>query len=78
MNSASSLDRLVLLGLAVCVITIYLARCIASAAAIVTSQSIKASTNATATVARVALNGTRIASDAFTRSFRRNWEESAR
>ena len=76
MNFASSLDRLVLRGLALCVLTSFVAGCMASAATTVVSQSVKTTAKAAGTAARVTMTGARAASDTVTRPLRKSSDDS--
>ncbi|MEM8743798.1 MAG: hypothetical protein AAGF14_04085 [Pseudomonadota bacterium] len=75
MNNASTFDRLVLCGLALFVITTFLASCISGAATTVVSRTLKTASKATAAVVRLATSGTNAASDTVARSLRGNEQQ---
>ncbi len=75
MNNASTFDRLVLCGLALFIVTTFLASCLASAATTVVARTVKTTTNAASAVARFTMAGVRVASDTAARSVRGNQEE---
>ena len=75
MNNASTFDRLVLCGLALFIVTTFLASCMASVATTVVSRTVKTTTKAAGAVARVTMVGARAASDTIARSVRGNQEE---
>ena len=77
MNFTTALDRLVLRGLALCLLTGLLAGCMATAATTVVSQTVKTTAKAAGTTARVTMNGARVASGAVAKPFRKNRDDSA-
>jgi len=76
MNFGSSLDRLVLRGLALCLIASFLAGCMATAATTVVSQTVKTTAKAAGTAARVTMDGARAASNTVSRPFRKSRDEN--
>ncbi|MEM8743799.1 MAG: hypothetical protein AAGF14_04090 [Pseudomonadota bacterium] len=77
MNIASAFDRLVVRGLALCLLTTLLAGCMATAATTVVSQTVKTTAKAAGTTARVTMNGARVASGVVAKPFRKDQEKDA-
>ncbi len=77
MNSRSSLDRLILRALALSFVTVFLAGCMAGAAATVVSQTVKTTAKVAGTAARITLDGARVVSNTVTRPFRKADETGA-
>lgn len=69
---ASYIDRMILRGLALIIVTTFLAGCMASAAVTVASQTIKTTAKATGVAARITLDGARAVSKTVTRPFRKD------
>jgi len=71
MQSGSSLDRMVLRIIALCVVSTFLAGCMASAAVTVASQTVKTTAKVAGTAARVTMDGARVVSHTVSRPFRK-------
>ena len=68
---------MVLRGLALCLLTAFLAGCMASAAVTVVSQTAKTTARAAGTAARITMDGARAASHTITKPFRRGENENS-
>jgi Na+/H+-dicarboxylate symporter len=77
MNSQSPVDRMVLKGLAFCLLTAFLAGCIASAFLTIVSQTAKMAAKAASTATRISLDGFRAASHTLIRTFHKDENERA-
>ncbi len=76
MKSASSLDRLFMCSLLLCLMSVFLTGCMAGAAVSVVSQTVKTTAKAAGTAARITMNGARAASHTITKPFRKDEEEA--
>lgn len=72
MFSGSATDRLVLRIVALCIVSTFLAGCMASAAVTVASQTVKTTAKAAGTAARVTMDGARAVSHTVSRPFRKD------
>jgi len=70
MLSGSATDRLVLRMVALCLVSAFLAGCMASAAVTVASQTVKTAVKAAGAAARVTMDGARAISHTVSRPFR--------
>lgn len=75
MRSASSVDRLVLSTIALCVLTTFLAGCMAGAAVTVASQTVKTTARAAGAAARITVDGAKAVSHTVTKPFRQETDE---
>lgn len=72
MLAGSSIDRMVLRIIGLCVVSAFLAGCMANAAATVASQTVKTTAKVAGTAARVTMDGARAVSHTVSRPFRQD------
>lgn len=72
MLSGSATDRLVLRVIALCIVSSFLAGCMASAAVTVASQTVKTTAKAAGTAARVTMDSAKAVSNTVSRPFRKD------
>lgn len=77
MRRETTSDRMLVLGLTLCLVTTFLAGCMATAAVTVVSQTVKTTAKATGTAARLTMDGARAASHTITKPFRKDEDENA-
>ncbi len=77
MRCMGSTDRMVIRGLLLCLMSVYLSGCMASAAMSVISQTVKTTAKTAGTAVRITMDGARAASHTITRPFRKDVDETA-
>ena len=77
MSSGSTFNDMVIRALVLCIVTSFLAACMANAAAAIVSQTAKTTSKAAGTAARITIDGARAVSHTLTKSFRGDNEEEA-
>ena len=77
MGSGGTFDRLVIRALALCMLTVFLAGCMATAAVTVASQTVKTTAKAAGTAARITMDGARVVSHTATKPLRGDKKDDA-